>query len=151
MLTAKEIMSRNVTTVTEDTSVRELASILASHKISGAPVVNDQGEIIGVVTENDLIDQNKKVHIPTVMAILDSFIFLESPGRLEKELKKMTGTQVKDIYSSELVTVQEDTPLDELATVMAEKKIHTLPVLAGKKLVGVIGKTDIIKTISEGI
>jgi CBS-domain-containing membrane protein len=150
MLTAKELMSKNVITVTGETPVRELASILSSHKISGTPVVDENEEVIGVVTESDLIDQNKKVHIPTVMAILDSFIFLESPGNMEKELKKMTGTQVKDIFAREIITVQEDTPLDELATLMAEKNIHTLPVLSGKKLVGVIGKADIIRTIAEG-
>ncbi|RUM34606.1 MAG: hypothetical protein DSY50_06215 [Desulfobulbus sp.] len=150
MLTAKDLMSKNVITVTIDTPVQELATILSSHKISGVPVLDDNNEVIGVVTESDLIDQNKKVHIPTVMSILDSFIFLESPGKMEKELKKMSGTQVKDIFSPELITIQETTPLDELATLMAEKNIHTLPVLSGKKLVGVIGKADIIRTIAQG-
>lgn len=150
MLTAKDLMSKNVITVTIDTPVQELATILSSHKISGVPVLDDDNEVIGVVTESDLIDQNKKVHIPTVMSILDSFIFLESPGKMEKELKKMSGTQVKDIFSPELITIQETTPLDELATLMAEKNIHTLPVLSGKKLVGVIGKADIIRTIAQG-
>ena len=150
MLTAKELMSENVITVTGETPVREFAKILFENKISGTPVVNDQGSVIGVVTESDLIDQNKKVHIPTVVAILDSFIFLESPGKMEKELKKMSGIKVDDIFAHEVITVQQDTPLDEVATLMAEKKVHTLPVLDGEKLVGVIGKSDIIRTIAHG-
>jgi predicted transcriptional regulator len=150
MLTAKELMSDNVITVTGETPVRKLAKILSDNKISGVPVVDDQGEVIGAVTESDLIDQNKKVHIPTVVAILDSFIFLESPEKMEQELKKMAGIKVADIFAHETITVQQNTPLDEIATLMAEKKIHTLPVLQDKKLVGVIGKSDIIRTIASG-
>ncbi len=88
MLTAQELMNKDVITVTGETPVRELARILSENKIGGVPVLNDQGGVIGVVTESDLIDQNKKVHIPTVVAILDSFLFLESPEKMEKELKK---------------------------------------------------------------
>jgi len=150
MLSAKELMSTDVITVTGTTPVRELAKILSDNKISGAPVVDDQGRVIGVVTESDLIDQNKRVHIPTVVAILDSFLFLESPGKMEKELKKMTGILVEDIFAHQVITVQQDTPLDEVATLMAEKKVHTLPVLDGEKLVGVIGKSDIIRSIAQG-
>ncbi len=150
MLTAKELMTKNVITVTGETPVRELAKILSENKISGAPVVDDQGSVIGVVTESDLIYQNKKVHIPTVVAILDAFIFLESPEKMEKELKKMAGAKVEDIFAHEVITVQQDTPLDEVATLMAEKKVHTLPVLDSEKLVGVIGKSDIIRTIAQG-
>jgi predicted transcriptional regulator len=150
MLTAKELMSKKVITVTSETPVRELAAILTENKISGVPVIDNQSEVIGVVTESDLIDQNKKVHIPTVVAILDSFIFLESPEKMKNELKKMAGIKVEDILAHEIITVQQDTPLDEIATLMAEKKVHTLPVLDGKKLVGVIGKSDIIRTIANG-
>ena len=113
-------------------------------------MLDEAGKLAGVVTESDLIFQNKKVHIPTAVAILDAFFFLESPEKMEKEMKKMAGVTVGDIYASEVVSVQQDTPLDEIATLMAEKNIHTLPVLDQGKLVGVIGKRDIIRTIAEG-
>jgi CBS-domain-containing membrane protein len=102
---------------------------------------------LGIVTDSDLIDQSKKVHIPTIMTILDSMIFLESPSKLDKEIKKMTGTKVKDIYSTKVVTVNEDTPMSEIATIMADRRIHTLPVVDGEKIVGVIGKADIIRNL----
>ena len=148
MLKAQDIMTNNVITVTEDMPVKELAIILSKNKISGAPVVDNEGKLIGVVTESDLIDQTKKVHIPTVVSIFDSFLFLESPERLEKDLKKMAASTVKDISSEEIVNVNKDTRLDELATLMSEKKVHTLPVVEGDKLVGVIGKSDIIRTLA---
>jgi CBS domain-containing protein len=146
MLTAKDIMTRNVITATPDMSVRDLADLLWKNKISGAPVINSDGELVSVVTESDLIDQTKKVHVPKMIAVLDAVLYLESPDKLEKDIKKMTGATVRDIMAPELVTVTADDPLDEIATVMSEKNTHTLPVVVGKKLIGVIGKSDIIRS-----
>jgi CBS domain-containing protein len=147
MLVAREIMTTKIITVTPETAVSALAQILATANIGGAPVVDEEGRLLGVVTESDLIDQTKKVHIPTVVAILDSLIFLERPDKMEKEIRKIAGTVVGDIYSKNPLTVNEETPLDEIATIMAKKHVHTLPVMRGEQLVGVIGKGDIIKTL----
>ncbi len=143
-------MTTQVITADEAMSVKSLAKLLFEHHIGGMPVYDKNKKVIGVVTESDLIDQNKKVHIPTVVAILDSFIFLESPDKLEKDIKKMAATTVGDICSRKLVSVRPDTPLDEVATLMAEQQVHTLPVMDGEQLVGVIGKSDIIRTIAQG-
>jgi CBS domain-containing protein len=147
MLVAREIMTTKIITVTPETAVSELAQILATANIGGAPVVDEEGRLLGVVTESDLIDQTKKVHIPTVVAILDSLIFLERPDKMEKDIRKIAGTVVGDIYSKNPVTVSEETPLDEIATIMAKKHVHTLPVMRDEQLVGVIGKGDIIRTL----
>lgn len=148
MLNAKDIMTKNVTTVRAATTIEELARILMEHKISGAPVVDDDENLIGIVTENDLISQNKRLHIPTVMRLFDSFIMLESPGRIEKEIKKMTAIIVNDIYTKEAITVTEGTPVQDIATIMSEKKVHLIPVVEGKKILGIIGKIDLIKGIT---
>jgi len=148
MLTAKDIMTTNVITVRKDTSVNELAEVLWKNKISGAPVLDYEGKVISVVTESDLIDQNKKVHIPTMISILDSVIFLESSKKTEKEIKKMAGNTVQDICAMDLVSVTEDVGLDEIATIMSEKKVHTLPVMKDGELVGIIGKSDIIRSMA---
>lgn len=149
MQTAADIMTRKVITVTKETTVKELARILTTHNISGVPVVNDAGIVVGVVTESDLIDQNKKIHIPTVVSILDSFIYLESPDKLEQEMRKIAGSTVADIFTEDLTSVTETTPIDEMATIMSEKNIHTLPVIKDGELLGVIGKKDIIKTLVQ--
>lgn len=143
-------MTSEVITVRKDMPVSDFARLISEKRISGAPVVDEDGNLVGIVTENDLIDQAKKVHIPTVMALFDSFVFLENPDRLEKDLKKMSASTVGDICSSDLVTARMDTKVDELATIMAEKKVHTLPVLDEEgNMVGVIGKSDIIRTIAQ--
>ncbi len=150
MTTAKDIMTAEPITATPDMPVKKLAELLWRKRISGVPVVDDSGALLGVVTESDLIDQTKKVHIPTMITILDSVILLESQDKMKKEISKMAGTTVGDIYCRELVTVEDSTPLDEIATIMAEKKVHTLPVVADGHLVGVIGKSDIIRTLADG-
>ena len=81
MLTAKQIMTRKIITVELELEVSELASLFWKNRIGGAPVVDGSGKLLGIVTESDLIDQSKKVHIPTIMTILDSMIFLENPAK----------------------------------------------------------------------
>jgi CBS domain-containing protein len=149
MLSAKDIMTKKVITVTPELAVEKLATLFWTNNISGAPVIDAEGVVVGVVTESDLIDQEKKIHIPTMISFLDSVIMLGSANKVEKEIGKITGTTVYDICSKEVITLTEDTPLDEIATIMAEKNVHTLPVLAGRELVGIVGKNDIIKTLAR--
>ncbi len=147
MLTAKDIMSVDVVTVPPDMPVEELAALFYEKKISGAPVVA-ANQLLGVVTENDLIDQTKNLHIPTVVTILDSVFVLGNTNKMDKEFQKMVGRTVRDIFSDELVTVRETTPVNEIATLMAGKGVHTLPVVENGKLLGVVGKADLIKAMA---
>ncbi|MDI6801854.1 MAG: CBS domain-containing protein [Thermodesulfovibrionales bacterium] len=149
MVRARDIMTKNVVTVRAATTIEGLARIFIEHKISGAPVVDDNGDLVGIVTENDLISQNKRLHIPTVIRLFDAFIMLESPGRIEKEIKKMAGTTVNDICTRDVVSVTEDALLEDIATVMSEKKIHLIPVVDGRKVKGIIGKEDMIRGIAR--
>lgn len=148
MLKASDIMTKDVIVVKSSTTVNDFANILINNKISGAPVVDDNGNIMGIVTENDLIEQNKRFHIPTVIRIFDAFITLNQPA-VEQQIKKMTAATVADICSHEVISVGEDAPLDEIASIMSEKKVHHIPVVKDKKIVGIIGKIDIIKGISS--
>ena len=150
MLKAKDIMTSDVITVKEMTTLEDLARIIMQHHISGAPVVNDKGTVTGIVTENDLINQNKRLHIPTILRLFDAFIPLGT-SKLESEIKRMAASTVKDIYTKKVITVDEETPIENIATIMAEKKIHLLPVLKEGELVGIIGKKDIIKGLSRDV
>jgi CBS-domain-containing membrane protein len=149
MLTAKDIMSRNVVSVTPSTSVEELASLLVKNQISGVPVLDDAGVLYGMVTENDLISQNKRLHIPTVVSFLDAAIYLESSKKFENEVKRLTATKVGDICQRKVITITEDTTLVDIATIMTEKKVHLLPVLRNNKVVGIVGKRDLVKAASQ--
>ncbi len=148
MLKAKDIMTKDVITVNTATTIEDLAHILIKHNISGAPVVIDEGDLIGIVTENDLISKNKRLHIPTVMRLFDAYIMLESPATIEREIRRMAAVTVNDICIKEVVSVSEETTVEEIATTMSEKKVYLIPVTAGKKVIGIIGKMDIIKGIA---
>jgi len=145
MLTAKDIMTKKVIAVKPDTSIEELSALLVKHGISGAPVVDDAGNLYGVVTENDLISQNKRLHIPTVISFLDAAIYLESSRKFEQELKRMAATKVADICARKVLTITEDTSFMDIATIMSEKKVHLLPVLRAGKVIGIVGKRDVVK------
>ncbi len=148
MLKAKDIMTGDVITINSEATVEELARLLIQHKISGVPVVDDRGGLIGVVTENDLISQNKRLHIPTIIRLFDAFIPL-GLGRMEEEIKKMAAITVSEICNKKVVSITEETLMDEIATIMAEKKIHLLPVLRNGTVVGIVGKADIVGALAS--
>lgn len=148
MLKAKDIMTKDVITVTEETPVKEVARIFLEKGINGLPVISKDGEVLGVVTNNDLVDQSKRLHIPTVISLFDAVVYQKSDRQFKKELEKMTATTVKDIYTRDAITAKPEDTIEDLATIMAEKKVHTLPVVEKGKLVGIVGKMDIIRTMT---
>jgi len=148
---AKDIMTTDVLTVSLNTSVKKLAKFFIDYDISGAPVVDEHEKIIGIVTESDLIFQKKKLHLPTVLTLFEGVFFLENTKNTEKELKKIIGSTVEDIYSKDVITLEEETEVEEIATIMIEKKVHVLPVLKGEELVGIVGKADIVKGLARGL
>jgi CBS domain-containing protein len=143
--TAKDIMTKTIITVEKNTPISELSELFVEYNINGIPVVDDEEKVIGIVTQGDLIEQNKNLHIPTVITLFDAVLFLDSEKKFETDVKKLTGNKVADIYSPDAVTVSADAELGDIATVMAEKNVHTLPVMEDGKLVGVIGKLDLIR------
>lgn len=147
MLKAKDIMTRDVITVKPSTTIEKLARKLMKHQISGTPVVDEHGNLKGIVTENDLISKNSRLHIPTILRLFDAFIPLGT-SRLEDEIKKMAASIVEDLCTKEVITVDAEASLEDIATIMTEKRIHLLPVLKRRKLVGIIGKKDMIRGIS---
>jgi len=147
MLKAKDIMTKGVITVKPATTLEELARILIKHQISGAPVVDDAGHLKGIVTENDLISKNSRLHIPTIIRLFDAYIPFGT-GKMEQEIRKMAASTVDDICRKDVITVDDEASVEYIATVMTEKKIHLLPVLKGGNLVGIIGKKDLIKGLS---
>ncbi len=149
MLIAKDIMTKNVITVTPDSSVEKLSSLLVKNEISGVPVVDDSGALYGIVTDNDLIDRNKRLHIPTVVSFLDAAIYLESSKKFEQDVKRLTATRVGDICTRKVVTITEETSIVDIATIMSEKKIHLLPVVKAGKVTGIIGKRDVVQAVAQ--
>jgi len=149
MLTASDIMTTEVITVRKETTLKELARLFYENHINGVPVVDDDDRLIGIICESDLVRKNRKLHIPTVVAVFDAVFYLESSKKMEKEFSMISATNVEGLYIKEVITVDERTPLDEIATIMTEKKAYTLPVMDGERIVGIIGKGDLIRTLVQ--
>jgi CBS domain-containing protein len=149
MLTAKDIMTKEVVTVKPETSIEELASILVTHGISGVPVVDASGALYGIVTEDDLISRNKRLHIPTVVSFLDAAIYLESSKKFEEEVKRLAATRVGDICKRKVLTIAEDATVVDIATIMSEKNVHLLPVVKNGKIIGIVGKRDVVRAAAQ--
>jgi CBS-domain-containing membrane protein len=147
MLKATDIMTKDVITVKNETTIEELARLLIDHKISGTPVLDDDNKMIGIVTENDLIKKNKRFHIPTIVRLFDAYFLLDS-GKVEDEIKKMVATTVGEICTKDVLSIAEETTLEEIATIMAEKHIHLLPVLRDNEVVGIVGKADVVRSMT---
>jgi CBS-domain-containing membrane protein len=147
MLRAKDVMTRQVHTVSPETAVEELAQRFLDTKVSTLPVVDAHGTLIGIVTETDLVEQNKPLHIPTVIAVFDWVLYLESEKNFQDDVRRISARKVGEICSRELVTCSPETPVSEIAGLMSEKKVHLVPVLDGAKLVGVVARLDLIRSM----
>ena len=149
MVIAEDIMETDVICISPDTEVPKAVEILLKNHINGVPVVNDKNELVGILCQSDLIFQQKEMPIPPIFTILDSIIPLSSSKKLKDTLRKISAATVNQAMIKDPVTISADTPVSEIASLMVEKHFHTLPVVDGKKLIGIIGKEDILKTLIQ--
>jgi CBS domain-containing protein len=147
MIKAKDIMSTDPIVVYPETEIAEAVNILLSKHVNGLPVVDKEMHVKGILCQSDLVAMQKKFPFPSMFTILDSFLPLSSLTHVEKELKKMAAVKVEEAMTTDPQTITPDTPLEEIAQIMAEKKFHTLPVVEKGKLIGVVGKEDVLRTL----
>ncbi|MEA1921553.1 MAG: CBS domain-containing protein [Pseudomonadota bacterium] len=149
MKKAQDIMTTPVITVTPNTGIKELARLLTSKHISGVPVVDDNGLLLGIVTETDLLFTEKPLHIPTFVTLLDAVVFFENPFKMDKDLKKLTASTVADLYSQDCLAVAGTTPTEEIAELMITQKVNILPVInEERKVVGIVSRTNMLSLIT---
>jgi CBS domain-containing protein len=118
---ARDIMTRAVATIYPEASAQEAAQLLYQKRISGAPVVDADDNIIGIITEADII------------------------SKVNRE-----GLRVADIMSHEIIAVGEETPVNEIAALLTERKIKRVPVVCDGKLVGIVSRADIVHAVAQG-
>jgi CBS domain-containing protein len=147
MITVRDIMTTPVITVTPDMNIAGAAKILLDNRVNGAPVVDDKGRLVGILCQSDLIAQQKKLPIPTLFTFLDSVIQLSSAKQIEKQIRKIAALTVADAMTPEPVAVHPDTGVETIAALMVDKNFHTLPVVENSRLVGIIGKEDVLRTL----
>ncbi|MBT3310377.1 MAG: CBS domain-containing protein [Desulfobacteraceae bacterium] len=147
MLKAKDIMAREVITVTTSIEIVQAAKILIENNINGLPVVDDDGALVGILCQSDLIAQQKNIPVPSLFTLLDGFIPLTSLKKVERDIQKITAITVADAMTEDPVSVNSDTGIGEVAELMVDKNFHSIPVVDDGKLVGIIGKEDVLQTL----
>ncbi|MCD8487762.1 CBS domain-containing protein [Kamptonema cortianum] len=142
-----DVMTRDPVVVNPKATLQQAINTLAEHRISGLPVV-EEGKLIGVISESDLLWQETGVTPPPYIMLLDSVIFLQNPATYEKDLHKAMGLTVAEVMSDRPITIEADRPLKDAAKLMHERNIRRLPVLdeAGT-LVGILTRGDIIRSM----
>ncbi|NWN81818.1 MAG: CBS domain-containing protein [Halomonas sp.] len=136
---AADIMTRNVITVSRDSEVREIASLLVEHGISAVPVVSDAGQVLGIVSEGDLIrrvedDKRSKSWWLRLFAVNDPAEYVKTHGR-----------RAYEIMTPEPLTIDEDMPLARISRLLEKHHIKRVPVVSNGKLVGIVSRANLLQ------
>jgi len=148
----EQAMTPDPVTVGPQTSVTDVAKIMVARSIGGLPVVDESGELIGIVTESDLVVQDSDVKFPSFVSFLSGYVFV--PGSLHKfdeKFKKAVASTAGDVMTEDVITVDASDTAEHVATLMTKKKMKRFPVIKEGKLVGILTMADIIKLISKDI
>ncbi|BAB75512.1 CBS domain-containing protein [Anabaena sp. FACHB-709] len=147
--TVADVMSHNPVVVKPETPLQEAIKILAERRISGLPVVDNDGKLLGIISETDLMWQETGVTPPAYIMFLDSVIYLQNPAVYERDLHKALGQTVGEVMSKNPVTVSPEKSVKQAAQLMHDRNVHRLPVLddAGQ-VIGILTRGDIIRAMA---
>lgn len=143
---AHQIMTKYVTTVTPHTSIQDAANIMLRCHLSGVPVVNDDGCLVGIVSESDFL---RRGEIGTERRRSPLLRFFTGPGQSATEFVRQRGRKVVDVMTRDPITVNEQTPLSELVELMEKRDIKRLPVMSGKVLVGIVTRSNLLQAVAS--
>lgn len=149
-LKVRDIMSTDPVTIEPTATVTAAARLMVEKGIGALPVIED-GKLVGLVTEGDLIMQDVKLEFPTYLHLLDGFImYPPATARFESELKKAVAADVRAVMTVDPVTVGVEAPVEDAATLLVDRDVSRLPVLDGDTLVGMVSKSDIVRSLLTG-
>ncbi|MDA8245900.1 MAG: CBS domain-containing protein [Acidithiobacillus ferriphilus] len=146
MKTAQDIMTREAITVLADDSVQKVGELLLSSGHHSLPVVDGDGHLVGMIGERDLIDAHRKVHLPTMLTILDGLIPLGGMHEYEEELRKVTAVTAGQLATARVISVAPEEDVDAVAEKLLRKDVHAVPVVdSSGLLLGIISRSDILQ------
>ena len=147
-MNAADVMTRNTLSVGPDASVLEAIRLMVDNHVSGLPVIDERGQLVGILTEGDLLRRGEtgtERHRPRWLEIL------MGPGRLASEYVRTHGRKVDEIMTREPVSVTPKTLLDEIVELMERHRIKRVPVIEGERLVGIVSRADFLHAIARRI
>lgn len=146
--TAKDIMTMDVIVANRSDSIADVAQLLIKEKIGGVPVVSEDKEVVGIISETDIMKKEKYVEDPQVLNLLQGLIFLSDFKQMEEDMKRVAAYKVEELMSTDIITVHENDTFDDVANVMIKKSVNRVPVVdSDNKLKGIICRYDIIRAM----
>jgi CBS domain-containing protein len=142
---AKDVMTSPVVSVEPDTPVLQAVRIMLQRHISGLPVVDKDGRLVGIVTEGDLL---RRAETGTQRRRPRWLEYLVGPGRLADEYTRSHGRKIEEIMTAEPLTVTEDASLDEVVKLMEKHRIKRLPVMRGNRLAGIVSRANLLHALA---
>jgi CBS domain-containing protein len=144
----REVMTTDVLSFKLEDKVQAAAEAMSKRSIGGAPVVDAEGKVAGMLNDDDLIVSDVRLHMPTVISVLGAYLELPSSAhRFDEEVRKAVGSTVGEVMTKNPETCTEDATVEEVATVLHEHNLSRLPVVRDGKLVGIVARGDILKEI----
>lgn len=146
----RDVMQRDIVTLRPSSTFEEAADLLADRKIGAVPVVGDDGRLVGLLRDEDLLVTDSRLHVPTVVSVLGAQLVLPSSlKRFEHEVKQAVGATVADLMDTEYPTIAPDATIEDLATLMHERDVTHVPVVDDSgALVGIVARGDIVRFIA---
>lgn len=149
-LFAKDIMTKEVVIINQEASIEQLSQLLLDNKISGVPVVDNNGKMVGIATEGDVIVKDTDLHFPRYFKLLDGIIYLESLTKFKNSLKKHLAIKVSEIMTANVISCGPESPVYDVANLMVENKVNRIPVVSQDgKPIGIITRADIVKSMVQ--
>lgn len=147
--TVADIMRTDVPVASPEDSIATVARMIAVSGLAGVPVVED-GEIIGIITESDVIAREADVEIPTPVPFLDAIFTVDWGRDLEEDLRRVLAVTARELMSHPVINIKQNATLQQLATVMIDENVNPLPVLNEQlELVGIVSRADLVRVIAK--
>jgi CBS-domain-containing membrane protein len=143
---ANDVMTLGAATIRSDASVTEAARLMLEHHISGLPVVDFRGNLVGIVTEGDFL---RRAETGTTQRRPRWLELLLGPGQLADEYVRSHGRKVEEVMTREVVTVAEDTPVDEIVRLMEQRRIKRVPVVHDHKIIGIVSRANLLRSLAH--
>ncbi len=143
----KNIMTRKVIAVDQETKIIEIARLLSENKLTGLPVIEKNKQVVGIITEADLITRDTRIHIPSYVKFLDKFVYIKKGKdvKMSEQCKKIINVNAKDLMTKNPICVSPELPIKKLAEVFTKERINPIPVVKNNKLVGIVSRSDLVK------
>jgi CBS domain-containing protein len=141
-----DVMTRKVVSVPREATILQAAHLMLQHRISGLPVLDSDGHLVGIVTEGDFLRRAETGTRRQRSRWVDFFV---GPGRLAEDYVRSRGRRVEDVMTQPVHTIDEDTPLSDVVELMERHRIKRLPVLRDRKVVGIVSRANLVHALAS--